>query len=644
MIRVLAMLAVLMTDIIFPAAAQEARPGQSGAGYVGSETCIACHEKAGAAWTQSHHAKAWTKASASNVLADFNGTDYAHDGVFYQFSEADGQYSVRIIGADGTVNEYVVHSVVGIAPLQQYLIETEPGRLQSFDVVWDVEKGGWFHLYPDQSLPPDDGLHWSGPYKNWNARCAECHATGFQKRYSPARDTYASSQAEIGVGCEACHGPGSEHVDWTKTSLPAPKGYGFSMDFASAGTQETIAQCAGCHSRREPFGAGNPVPGTPFDDAYGLAILRPGLYHADGQILDEVYVHGSFLQSKMYAKGVGCMDCHDAHSGAPKAEDNTVCTQCHSPAGNPDFTSLTLKDYDSADHHFHPKGSIGAECKSCHMIERVYMGNDGRRDHSFRIPRPDLSVELGTPNACNDCHDDKGAEWAAAEIAKRYPNAAKRPHFGRALAAGRADPVAARDPLLALSLDGDMPGIARATALWLLSQVPHKEVADTVAPLLRDADPLVRAGAISVQRGAMPEVRAQRMGKLLDDPLRMVRIEAAKTFLDAPADRLTVNTKASLQKAMAEWRATLQARADFPETHMVLGGMALTMRNTRAAEGAFRQVVRMDPQREDAWVMLARIAMVAEGRDKATSVIDEAMAILPDSAALAEVRAQVAAN
>lgn len=626
-----------------PASAAEALPDSS---YVGSATCASCHQDAAEAWERSHHARAWTEASPENVLADFDDTVFRHDGVQYRFTQDAGTYAVTITEADGSVTEHRVHSVAGLTPLQQYIIETEPGRMQSFDVVWDVENARWYHLYPDQHLPPDDGLHWTGPYKNWNARCAECHATGFQKHYDPGRGTYASTQAEIGVGCEACHGQGSGHLDWVRAgaTLPAPDGYGFSMDFALAETGVTLGQCAQCHSLREPFEDGNPLPGTAYHDVYSLALLRPGTYHADGQILAEVYVYGSFLQSKMYQQGVGCLDCHDAHSGELYADGNAVCTQCHAPDGNDRFPSLALKVYDDPAHHFHPEGSAGAQCRNCHMIERPYMGIDWRRDHSFRVPRPDLSAVTESPDACTDCHTDQSPAWAAAEIAKRHPDAAARPSFGPTLAAGRADPAGTAADLAALAMDAEQAGLVRATALWLLSQGAGPDAADQVAPLLEDDDALVRAAAIGAQNAALPQIRVQRLLDRLGDPARMVRIEAAKAMLNAPIARLPSRFEFLMQRAMGEWRDSLQARIDFPETHMILGGMALTMRNIPAALQAFRETVTMDPQREEAWIMLARITAAVDGPGATLDILQEAREALPDSTALRDLSEAVRAE
>jgi predicted CXXCH cytochrome family protein len=632
-------IAPIVILLAMPAAAQD-MPA-----HVGSEVCVACHTDAADAWSGSHHALAWTLPSTETVKADFDNTRFDHDGMTAHFRvEADGGYRVSVTEKDGVTTDYRVHSVAGIEPLQQYLLETEPGRLQSFDVVWDTEKGGWFHLYPDQDLPPDDGLHWTGPYKTWNARCAECHATGFDKNYDAISRSYASTQSEIGVGCEACHGPGSAHLEWSegRTTLLSPDldSYGFSQSFAT--TEATVQQCATCHSRREAHDDAAPVPGTPYHDAYGLALLRPGLYHADGQILDEVYVTGSFLQSKMYAKGVGCLNCHNAHTAELVAEGNAVCTQCHSPAGNPDFLTLTRAEYDAPAHHFHETGTEGAECKSCHAPEQVYMGNDWRADHSFRIPRPDLSTETGAPDACTTCHTDRDADWAASEIAARFPDGANRgPHYGLTLARGRQDAVAASGDLADLAMDDNRPGIVRATALWLLEQSEGAETAERLAPLLSDADPLVRAAAAGQQRTAPAQQRVLRLVQLLDDPVRSVRIAAARALLDAPVASFPGPIAEDFGAAMDDWQAAMASRLDFPETHLQLAGVSLTLRNMAAAERAFAEVVRMDPQRQEAWVMRVRIAAATEGPQRALSVVNAALEVLPDDLALLGFKAEL---
>lgn len=626
-------LALFASLLILPFAAEA--QGTNTPTYVGSEQCTDCHAEAAAAWQGSHHALAWTMPSPDTVIGDFDGTSFRHDGALTEFSRANGEYRMTITERDGVTTDYPVHSVVGIEPLQQYLLETESGRLQSNDIVWDAEKKQWYTLYPDQDLPPGDGLHWTGPYKTWNARCAECHATGYQRNFGPQTKRYASTQAEIGVGCESCHGPASAHLDWAaglevaKTAIDLNE-LGLTISLTQeAGAETQILQCAGCHSRRETIGDGNPVPGTAFHDAYNLSILRPGLYHNDGQVLDEVYVYGSFLQSKMYSKGVTCTNCHDPHTAGFKVEGNGLCTQCHSTAGNSDFPTLKLANYDSPSHHFHDEGSTGAECKNCHMPERVYMGIDARSDHSFRIPRPDLGAETDSPDTCTSCHESETQEWAATQIANWYPDSINRgAHYGQSFALVQRDPYAARAGLSELAADAGQAGIVRATALYLLQPQADAELAASTATLLSDPDPLVRANAAPIQRGD-PAARLSRLMPLLSDPVQSVRLVAVKQLLDLPPETLSPSQRVIIGEAMLEWRKSLGNKLDFPETHLVMGGMALTLRNFEAAAGAFAEVVRLDPQRVEAWRILVRITSAVQGPDAAKRVLRKALNQVP---------------
>lgn len=619
-------------------------PAAAAPTYVGSESCADCHEDAARAWKGSQHALAWTMPGPDTVLADFDGTAFEGDDLSARFRIENGAYYATVTESDGSQREYRIHSVAGVAPLQQYLIETEPGRLQAFDIAWDTVRKRWFDIYPEQELPPGDALHWTGPYKTWNARCAECHATGYRRNYSARTRSYSSTQAEIGVGCEACHGPGSAHLEWTKGKTPGEglDRFGFTMSFGAGNTGREIEQCATCHSRREALTDGNPLPGTPFDDAHNLAPLRPGLYHPDGQILDEVYVYGSFLQSRMFDRGVGCMACHEPHKATVKADDNSLCTQCHSTAGNDAFPTLKRKDYDSRAHTRHEPGTEAAACKSCHMIERVYMAVDGRRDHSFRVPRPDLGLQTGAPDACTDCHEDQSQTWAAARIAEWFPDSDNRgPHFGTAFAQAVNDPQGAADALQQIALDAAAPGIVRATAMLLLGPVSSPALADRSAPLLSDPDPLVRRAAAGLQRGAAPADRVAALMPVLADPVRSVRIAAARQMLDIDTAALRPSQQAMLGEAMADWRASLGNKLDFPETHMVLGGIALTLRDAKTAERAFREVVRLDPQRREAWRMLVRLTQLSRGAPAARAILDDALRRVPGDPELLRLKSQL---
>lgn len=605
---------------------------------VGSAACAGCHVEATAAWKASDHAHAWTPPTPDNVLGDFGDVSVTHGGFTARFFRDGDRYMIETEGPDGQRRPYEVTGVVGIWPLQQYLLSPEPGRSQVFDIAWDVKDRRWYPVFPDQLVGPGDGFHWTGPYKSWEARCAECHATNYARHYDPAARTYAPQMTEISVGCESCHGPGAAHLDWAKD----PKGFTVpegltpqALTVALEGKQAgEIAVCLACHSRRESLVDGTPVPGTPYAETYSISLLRPGTYHADGQILDEVFEGGSFLQSKMFAKGVTCSNCHDPHSGAVKAEGNAVCTQCHSPAGNPDFPSLPLKVFDGPEHTFHAEGSEGAQCVNCHMAGRNYMGIDFRRDHSFRIPRPDLDGVTGAPDACTGCHTDKTPDWAAEEIARRFPASTHRgPHYGTTLAAGREDPAGQTGALVALA-EWPGPGIVRASALEMIPVLPAGPDLDRLAKLIADPDPLVRAALPGAFMGLPPEQRLAVLRPLLTDPVATVRAAAGKALLDVPVQDPDLNAALDL------YQSGLFSRLDMPETHLQVGGAALQRRNLQLAAQAFSEAVRQDPQIPAAWSMLVQIHAAVGDMEGAKQALAEGIRLNPGDPELFALQAQ----
>lgn len=637
------------------------RPPEEQVVYLSSQACMQCHAEQYSSWQKSHHAGAWNRPDSSTVLGDFSDAVFVHDGVETRFARKNGDYIIKTQGADGQMRDYTVKYTAGITPLQQYLIETEPGRLQAFDVAWDTLSRRWFKLFPEQKIVAFDGLHWSGPYKNWNGRCAECHATDYRKNYDVRARRYHSVEAEIGVGCEACHGPGSRHVAWarshganeasekaapritdpgrssgTEALKGTPTGHkGLVIAFPSRSPEVEIQQCAGCHARRETLTGASPLPGTSFPDAYNIALLRPELYFADGAIKEEVYVYGSFLQSRMYKMGVRCSNCHEPHSGQVRAEGSGLCAQCHSSSGNAGFPSLAKKRYDTPQHHFHAAGSKAAECKSCHMMQRVYMGVDNRHDHSFRVPRPDLSIAVGVPNTCNDCHTDKTAQWAQDELRQRFPASRYQGgHFATIFARADENAPEQADALLTIAAEKQQPAIVRATALDRLRTVTNPQIAERAQPLLRDAEPMVRAAAAVLQRGAPVQARATVLAPVLSDSAKSVRIAAAKELIGAIGRETPASLLVQYRRANAELMAALQARTDFPETHLTLGALALRLRNVPAAQAAFREAVELDPQLVDGWVTLVRIDLELGRRSLAQTVLQQALKANPNDETL----------
>ncbi len=626
-------------------------PAATPATYVGSASCAACHAGQFEQWQGSHHDLAMQEANAQSVLGDFNDAGFTYYDVTSRFYRDGERFMVRTDGPDGGLQDYPVKYTFGVTPLQQYLVELPGGRLQALSIAWDsrpAEAGGqrWFHLYPDEYIDHNDELHWTGYNQNWNFMCADCHTTNLQKNYDAGSRRFDTRWSEINVSCEACHGPGSEHNKWAgmdaaaqgldKTrglviSLDERRGVAWQMDPATGTAQRSqprsaateIGMCARCHARRAAI-ASDYVPGHAFMDTYRPTVLSEQLYYPDGQIRDEVYVYGSFIQSKMFHAGVTCSDCHDAHTLNLLAPGDQACLGCHA-----------ADRFASEKHHFHNPEGKGARCVECHMPETTYMVVDPRRDHSIRIPRPDQSDSLGTPNACVRCHADQTNSWAAERVREWYgePAAGYQDYAGTLHAARNGEPDAAAR-LLELIGREEQPAIARATALSLLAQYPTPQAIQAISDSLYDADPIVRLGGLEALESLQPGMRFPIGQHLLDDKLRAVRIEAGRVLADTPADSLDAAQRARLQKAIDEYIAAQRFNADRPQTHINLGNLYLRVGDADEAELAYRQALIIDDAYVPAYVNLADLFRATGREQAALNTLEQGLALAPDNADL----------
>lgn len=625
-----------------PASATEARAtptAEAGtartvrASYVAEAECQTCHAAETAAWRNSHHALAMAPASETSVRADFADTSFTHGGVTTRFAKRDGKFVVETTGPDGAPRADVVKYTFGVEPLQQYLVERDAGRVQCLTVAWDTEQKRWFDLYPDETFAPSDALHWTGRYQRWNVMCAQCHSTNLVKGYDAPSDGYATTWSSIEVACQACHGPGSEHAARAHANALAPGASGFAAPLRRMEARTQIETCGPCHAMRTPLT--DPwIHGEPFLDHFRPELLRAGTYAPDGQMAAEVYVYGSFLQSKMAQRGVACSDCHDPHSLGLRASGNLLCTQCHqlTPPLNR-FPTLRAKLYDSPEHHHHAAGSAGASCAACHMPAQTFMVLDVRRDHSFRIPRPDLSAELGVKNACTDCHADKDSAWATSAAKTWWPELAKRAHFGAALASARRGDLGGAT---ALARDPETPAIVRATALESLG-VASGLASEPVLAALRDPDALVRFGALAgIARLAADAPRAQleAIAPLLTDPVRVNRIEAARIVAPLARKSLVASGLASFERAQAEFEAAQHVMGDLPGAHLNLAVAHAARGELAQAETEYRTALRLDPAFLPARFNLAQLLHAAQRSAEAEALLREGLVLAPESGEL----------
>lgn len=689
--------------------------------YTGSNRCVECHQAQAKAWKGSDHNLAMDLATPDTVLGDFNDATFTYHGMESRFYRRGDRFFVYTDGPDGKQAEFEIKYVLGVRPLQQYMVAFPDGRVQVLPFAWDVNDQRWYHLYQGsphrqgheethENEPPvlaGEAVHWTGAAQNWNYMCADCHTTHLQKKFDVKANRYHTTFAEIDVSCEACHGPGSLHVKLAEDRWlfwDRHHGYGLPK-LKGANSQTQIETCAPCHSRRQVVYPGFEA-GHRYMDHYELTLLEDGLYYPDGQIYDEVYVTGSFLQSLMYRKGVRCTDCHDPHTTRLRAQGNNLCIRCHTPA-----------KYDVPSHHHHPVGSAGAQCVECHMPARNYMVVDARRDHSIRVPRPDVSLDLGTPNACASCHLDRSKsdkwksypawldaanagdpvaeeeirrvnQWSADWIERWFPDSKHRPrHFGYTLAAARRGTfeLPARGHLLApqspgsSSLAGGPPQtppdvqekivadlarlardhnnvgpIVRATAISYLQQYPTPQAMEVNDAAFKDDEPMVRLAAVRnldaffpfratdlwnltsmppQQRAALRQQfdqLKQRAAPALTDPLRAVRIEAARVMSVVPRMYLDDDEVAAFDAALAEFFTGQNELADQAGAHLTMGAVYGNLGQLSKAAEEYQTAIRIDNTFVPARINLALLYNYQGKNAEAEKLLREAIEYAPE--------------
>jgi len=639
-------------DSALPVAQTESGPRLT-ATYVGRQQCRECHEMEYNLFQGSDHDMAMDTATDATVLGDFNDVSFTHFGVTSRFYRSDGKYMVTTEGPDGSMQEYEISYTFGIRPLQQYLIEFPGGRYQCLPICWDTRpasEGGqrWFHIYRDERIPPDDVLYWTRITQNWNYMCAECHSTNLHKNYIYREKVYHTTWSEIDVSCEACHGPGSEHVIWAErveagSSPDLDPDLGlvvrlkdtdnatwiFDPDSVTARrsvprqSDQLVQMCSRCHARRA-VATEDYYHGGSLLDTHWPSLLEEDLYFADGQILDEVYVYGSFLQSKMYMAGVVCKDCHEPHSGKVFVQGNALCYRCH-----------MATEYGSRKHHFHDPSKEGASCFECHMHERTYMVVDPRRDHSIRIPRPDLSDKLGTPNACNQCHQDKTTAWATRYLKEWYGESLlDQPHYGEVIWAGRQRYPEAQDDLIRLGGDPEVAPMVRATAISLLGGYPDQNTAALLQRTVTDPDPLIRYATLTVVQFAEPEFIRDLAIPRLNDTVKLVRLMAANSLTAVPRNLIPQGSVGRLNETLEEYSASLMINADHPSTHLNFGNLYLNAGDYEKAEASYREAISIEPGLVAPYINLADLYRRLGRDDEGEQVLKSALQKYPELAAI----------
>lgn len=551
--------------------------------FVGDQACQKCHTVEYKKWQKSHHYMSMLPANDSTVKGNFNNVTITLDGITSRFYKKGKEFYINTEGADGKNHDFLVKYIFGFYPLQQYLIVFPGGRMQVPRLSWDSRDKKWFNQYPGQNIPSHDWLHWTGNAQNWNTMCAVCHSTNLQKNYDTKTDTYKTTYSVINVSCESCHGPGKNHISLVRSPNYNAADYKNKSHFVTKNTNqlEQINTCAPCHALITEI-SNTHIQSKELYDNYIPQIPSTENFHPDGQFENEDYNYTSFLQSKMYAKGVKCSDCHDPHSITLKRPGNLTCTQCH-----------VASKYSVPSHTFHKNLSSQPTCVNCHMPSKKFMGNDIRHDHVFRVPRPDLSEKYGVPNACTSCHKDKSNSELAKAIQKWY-GPKRAPHFAEDLIIGSKKELASESHLINLVNNPLVPPIVKATSLFYLGDIVTEKSLATLLNALSHKEAVVRYHALRSLSNFQQELWRDKVGPLLNDKVRAVRIAAADLFITIPYDQIPQEDKKSFDNAHKELRKHLRYQTDFSVGNVMFADYFLKLKDYDNAVAFYEKGLKKD--------------------------------------------------
>ncbi|TLU68070.1 tetratricopeptide repeat protein [Thalassotalea litorea] len=621
--------------------------------YIGSEACQNCHKQAFTDWQGSHHAKAMAHADSTSVLGDFADAKIEFNDETYRFYQQDDNYYARIKDAEGKFQSYQILYTFGVYPLQQYMVDIGQGKIQLIPFAWDSREkdtGGkrWFHLYP-QALDPKHEFFWTNQGQNWNYMCADCHSTDIKKNYQAETDSYNTSFAEISVGCEACHGPGAEHVQFVSNKSASAnithkqfKGFDRSLhklvsqwkprensailqpvraDNADSSKQTLV--CAQCHSRRLQLGDKDHIQTNELGDKYLLNLVEPGAYHPDGQIYDEVYVYGSYLQSKMHQQGVVCTNCHQPHSGELLVEGNALCNQCH-----------LAESYDTPTHHNHPDSLEGSQCVDCHMPQTTYMQIDPRRDHRWHVPNPQQSANLQTPDVCLSCHNEKSSEWSISQVATWGENQSQQAQeFGPAFLGAEIGYPQSATWLSKIAQDVNYPAIIRASALQRSATVADNNTLVAISRGLKSKNTWVRTGAVRGTENLPINARWRLLSPLIDDPVLVVRIEVARALL-SNWQQLTKDQQTKMQAALDDYVQVQSYNADRGFALTNLANLYAYQGNLSKAEQTYQQAIQTEPNYANSYLNLSEVYRQLRDETKVINILEQGKNKVSSSSAL----------
>ncbi|MYC13294.1 MAG: ammonia-forming cytochrome c nitrite reductase subunit c552 [Gemmatimonadetes bacterium] len=574
-------------------------------GFTGLERCAACHTDKYAEWRQSLHSVAMTVPSDSTIVGDFGNVSHVYGGVRSRMFRRGGAYYMQTEGEDGRAGTYRVDYAIGKRQHQAYLTAFPNGRWQVLPLYHDGATNDWVDaqeggvVAQSRPLAGEDYYYWTNAGRTWNFHCFDCHASRVQKHYDVPTQTYRTTVGSLSIDCEACHGPSGKH-DETRGQVDAPLHL---LLLRSLDKERSVEVCAQCHAAKEIVATGY-LPGENFYDYFSLVLPDDeAIFYPDGQPRVYLYPAALHLMSACYIQGeLTCTTCHDAHGTARDVDllaDRSgveLCETCHGDVAA-----------DPVAHGHHRAGSVGNQCVQCHMPYH-YVTGENLTDHRIASPAPENTVVNGVPNACNQCHEDKSAQWASA-WAKQWYGDYQDKIVARTTAIANGQKGGGVAPLMKLVNDGRESAVWRATAASLLGGVEDARAVPALVEAMGDSHAMVRMKA-AISLGRLGDVRG--LPALLDalsDSARIVRVQVPFALMDIGylPDGSAVGD--AFRRALEEHRDVVYGvQGDDPGFHEGLGQVYEAQGLFEDARREFEIVAKLDPRHPETAADLARLA------------------------------------
>jgi len=400
---VMAAISMLIVNGCIPKKVDISKP----ANYVGSEKCKECHVEIYNGWRSTFHPYKFQDVSPEVVVGNFMKNNILTvKGYITRMSRDVDDFFVTTIGPDNKEHTYKIKYVIGSFWKQRYVTEFPSGALHILPVQWNVKTQEWVDYHGLDKYKPGDGKYWSDKQRTYQFKCTGCHNTNSQINYDEATDTFKTIWTEKGIGCEACHGPGSNHIiadipDKSTTVINPAK---------IPDPRRAAMVCGSCHTRGNSADGRFEYPAgyKPGGQLNFLFDEKPGVY-PDGSPKEHHQQYNDWELGEHAVAGVMCWHCHDPHAKGKanknqlKLPGSVLCKSCH--------TVVESKGV----HGIH---SIN-NCVGCHMPNTAKSAVKGDiRSHQFKVVSPELTIKEGgdmekQPNSCNLCHyhkDDKPQE------------------------------------------------------------------------------------------------------------------------------------------------------------------------------------------------------------------------------------------